>query len=161
MRITTIGAYGFSEERFFDALRKAGVDTFLDIRQRRGVRGREYAFVNATRLQAKLAEQGIRYVYAPTLAPTNEIRQVQRDADASTGTAKRDRSRLSPEFSAAYRRARLAEFTWADLESAVGPHARTVCLFCVEGRPEACHRSLVVEHLLRERPSTDVENILP
>ena len=45
-RVVTIGAYGFSADRFFAALREAGVDTFLDIRQRRGVRGAEYAFAN-------------------------------------------------------------------------------------------------------------------
>ena len=101
MRLATIGAYGFSEGRFFDALQRAGVDTFVDIRQRRGVRGSEYAFVNSTRLQNKLAEIGIRYVHELDLAPTAEIRQVQRDADASSATSKRDRSRLSPEFASA------------------------------------------------------------
>lgn len=160
MRLATIGAYGFSEGRFFDALRRVGVDTFVDIRQRRGVRGSEYAFVNSTRLQDKLAEIGIRYVHELDLAPTAEIRQVQRDADAASETSKRDRSRLSPEFASAYRQARLSRYTWSDLERVIGTEAKVPCLFCVEGRPEACHRSLVVEHLLRER-AFPVENITP
>ena len=37
--IVTIGVYGFTEVDFFHALRQAGVDTFVDIRGRRGVRG--------------------------------------------------------------------------------------------------------------------------
>ena len=42
-RIVTVGVYGFNEATFFAALRATGVDTFCDIRLRRGVRGREYA----------------------------------------------------------------------------------------------------------------------
>jgi len=36
------------------------VDTFCDIRARRGVRGSEYAFANHQRLAARLAERNIR-----------------------------------------------------------------------------------------------------
>ena len=69
-KIVTIGVYGFDEARFFEALRKVKVDTFCDIRNRRGVRGSTYAFANSLRLQARLAELGIRYLYRKDLAPT-------------------------------------------------------------------------------------------
>jgi hypothetical protein len=40
-RVVTIGVYGFTVDRFLTALREAGVDALLDVRQRRGVRGSE------------------------------------------------------------------------------------------------------------------------
>ena len=43
-KIVTIGVYGFDETGFFRALQDAEVDTFCDIRDRRGVRGATYAF---------------------------------------------------------------------------------------------------------------------
>lgn len=47
-------------ESFLAALRDAGVTFVIDVRQRRGVRGREYAWANAQRLQAALAAAGKR-----------------------------------------------------------------------------------------------------
>jgi hypothetical protein len=44
-RLLTIGAYGFGPDEFFSALENAGADVFLDIRQRRGLRGSRYAGV--------------------------------------------------------------------------------------------------------------------
>ena len=70
IKIVTIGVYGFDELGFFDALCKAGVDTFCDIRSRRGVRGATYAFANSKRLQARLSELGIQYIYRKDLGPT-------------------------------------------------------------------------------------------
>lgn len=62
MKIYTIGVYGSTEQEFFNKLIENRIDTFCDIRQRRGVRGSEYAFVNSNRLQNKLAELDIKYV---------------------------------------------------------------------------------------------------
>jgi len=47
LEFVTIGVYGWDAERFFAALKAAQVDTFCDIRDRRGVRGAEYAFATA------------------------------------------------------------------------------------------------------------------
>ena len=63
MIIYTIGVYGSNEEEFFGKLIDSQIDLFCDIRQRRGVRGRQYAFVNSNYLQNKLAELGIDYLY--------------------------------------------------------------------------------------------------
>src|SRR5215213_6297630 len=68
--IATIGVYGFNRETFLAALGEASVGLVLDVRQRRGVRGSEYAWANAARLQAALAEAGIRYTHMKELAPT-------------------------------------------------------------------------------------------
>src|SRR5712692_9291603 len=86
MKFVTIGVYGFSEAGFFDALQNAGVETFCDIRWRRGVRGAEYAFANSARLQKKLGELGIRYLHCRELAPTPALRRRQAQVDKAQRT---------------------------------------------------------------------------
>ncbi len=143
----TIGAYGWDAERFFGALIAAGVDTFCDLRARRGVRGSDYAFANSQRLQARLAEHGIRYVHRPDLAPSDATRAAQFAADRASHTPKRLRAALGADFVAAYRRERLATFDSAAFLAELGADARIVSLFCVEREPAACHRSLLAERL--------------
>jgi uncharacterized protein (DUF488 family) len=146
----TIGAHGWDAERFFGALVAAGVDTFCDLRARRGVRGREYAFANSQRLQARLAGLGIRYLHRPDLAPSAATRSEQLAADAVTHTAKRSRTLLSPAFIECYRRECLDSFDSAKFVTDLGPEARVVALFCVEREPAACHRSLLAERLTHD-----------
>jgi uncharacterized protein (DUF488 family) len=145
-RVFTIGAFGKSEAQFFDKLANAGVDTFCDIRQRRGVRGAEYAFVNSTRLQASLASRGVNYCYVPELAPTQRIREFQHSADEAQGITKRARQELGATFREHYIAEILTPFDTRLLEQRLGP-ARRIVLFCVEGPASACHRSLVADRL--------------
>ena len=56
LKIYTIGVYGSTEEIFFNKLKLHNIDLFCDIRQRRGVRGSQYKYVNSNYLQAKLQE---------------------------------------------------------------------------------------------------------
>jgi hypothetical protein len=146
----TIGAHGWEADRFFGALVAAGVDTFCDLRARRGVRGREYAFANSQRLQARLAGLGIVYLHRLDLAPSAAARSEQYAADAATHTAKRSRTLLSPAFIECYRRERLGGFDSARFVADLGPEARVVALFCVEREPQACHRSLLAERLVHD-----------
>lgn len=145
--IVTIGAYGWDAATFAAALLRAGVDTFCDVRARRGMRGSAYAWANSQRLQAQLAGIGIRYLHRPDLAPSAETRAAQHAADATSHIAKRQRTTLSPAFVAAYYRERLAGFDSAAFIAALGPEARVVALFCVEREPAACHRSLLAGRL--------------
>ncbi|HID54778.1 MAG TPA: DUF488 domain-containing protein [Anaerolineae bacterium] len=160
IKIVTIGVYGSTEEQFFQALQEANVDTFCDIRQRRGVRGAKYAFVNSKRLQARLAEMGIRYLHRKDLAPTTAVRQRQKEADKAGKTAKRQRATLGPAFIDAYEEEILADFTAQSLLDDLEPDAQVVALFCVEREPAACHRSLAAAKLQREL-EVEVEHILP
>ena len=160
IKIITIGVYGFDETGFFDALCQAEVDTFCDIRSRRGVRGATYAFANSKRLQARLAELGIRYIYRKDLGPTKIVREKQAAADKATKTAKRKRTRLGEAFIEAYRTECLAEFEPQSLLDELESDARVVALFCVETAPEACHRSLVADKLIQAF-NLEVENVLP
>ena len=43
LRVVTIGVYGFDGESFLERLQQANVRLLRDVRQRRGVRGPEYA----------------------------------------------------------------------------------------------------------------------
>jgi uncharacterized protein (DUF488 family) len=160
LKIVTIGVFGFSEEAFFSALQAAQVDTFCDIRQRRGVRGATYAFCNSQRLQTRLAGLGIRYIHRKDLAPTVSVRQVQYDADKANNVAKRQRTALGPAFITAYQEEILAAFEPQSLLDDLDPTARVVALFCVEREPAACHRSLVAAKL-QQGLGIEVENILP
>jgi uncharacterized protein (DUF488 family) len=158
--IVTIGVYGYDEAGFFASLQRAGVDILVDIRRRRGVRGADYAFVNSQRLQARLAELGIRYLHRLDLAPGPETRSQQQAADKASKTAKRQRAVLDPAFAVAYRQERLAAFDSQQFLDGLGPEARVVALFCVEREPAACHRSLLAEHLARDL-GIAVRHLLP
>ena len=63
--IATIGVYEFDGASFIRELDAAGVTQVIDVRQRRGVRGPQYAWANANRLQARLAEARIGYEHHP------------------------------------------------------------------------------------------------
>lgn len=147
LAVYTIGVYGWEPEGFFAALQAAGIDTFCDIRARRGVRGSEYAFANSQRLQARLAELDIRYLHLPELAPSEATRAAQHQADATSHTARRQRSQLSPAFVESYERERLAGFDGAAFVTSLGPDAHRVALMCVEREPTACHRGLLAARL--------------
>lgn len=145
-RILTIGVYGFTAERFFESLVDADCDLLCDIRARRGVRGRDYAFANSKRLQQALAARQIEYRHYPELAPTLEIRALQKAADASFGVAKRQRDELHPVFVEAYEGLLATPDAEAAL-AAIAGGAAAPALFCVERLPQACHRSLVARRL--------------
>jgi uncharacterized protein (DUF488 family) len=158
-RLVTIGVYGWSAGRFIDALRTAGVTQLLDVRQRRGVRGSEYAWANSKRLQAALAEAGIEYRHHPELAPTTELRHLQYAEDTRQGVGKRSRAELAPEYVERYTRERLDLVDLASIVDAM-PVDGAAALFCVERDPEACHRSLVADRIAAEF-GLPVEHIRP
>ncbi len=87
VEIATIGVYGFTLETFLASLAGAGVDCVVDVRQRRGVRGAEYAWANARRLERELTDAEIAYQHHRELAPTTEMRQLQYAADDREGWA--------------------------------------------------------------------------
>jgi len=158
-RIATIGVYEADLESFLEALRDANVALLLDVRQRRGVRGREYAWANAQRLQGALADAGIAYEHHKELAPTTELRHLQYAEDERLGVGKRSRRELAPSYVERYRREILDH---ADLDSIAArmPGDATTALLCVERDPEACHRSIVAA-ALAERYDIEVVHLYP
>jgi hypothetical protein len=85
---------------------------------------------------------------------------VQADADKAAGIAKRQRSTLGSAFADAYLREQLAAFDSQTFITAVGDDARRVALFCVEGNPAACHRSLLADRLAHDL-AAPVRHLLP
>lgn len=146
--IFTVGVYGADLDGFLDALREAGVDLLLDVRQRRGVRGAQYAWANAARLEASLRGAGIGYQHLPELAPTTAMREAQYAADAEKGEGKRDRTVLAPAYVELYTEQVLDPADLAPLIRFVG--RSSPALFCVERDAAACHRSLIAARLARE-----------
>ena len=145
-QLATIGVYGFTLEEFLRRLTDADVRLVLDVRQRRGVRGPQYAWANSKRLQAALAEAGIEYQHHPELAPTTELRELQYREDDRLGVGKRSREQLAAEYRERYTSEILDQ---ADLDAVVAelPGGGAGALLCVERDPEACHRSLVAERI--------------
>ena len=121
----------------------------LDVRQRRGVRGSEYAWANSRRLQAALAEARIEYRHHKELAPDHGAAPLQYREDDRQGVGKRSRKKLAPEYRSRY----VAEILDpADLDAIAAelPADGAAALMCVERDPEACHRSLIAESLAAE-----------
>ena len=146
--IATIGVYGFDRTSFLAALSEAKIDLLLDVRQRRGVRGSEYAWANARRLQTALTEAGIAYSHLKELAPTTELRQLQYREDARLGEGKRSRTVLAPEYARLYTEQILDPADLGPVVKWIGNSS--AALLCVERDPEACHRSLIAARLERD-----------
>jgi uncharacterized protein (DUF488 family) len=158
-KVVTIGVYGWDLGRWLAALDEADVGLLVDVRQRRGVRGSEYSWANAKRLQAALADAGIEYRHEPELAPTTDLRQLQYREDDRQGVGKRNRTQLAPEYVERYVTERLDK---VDLGPIVAefPADGAAALFCVERDPEACHRSLIAERLAADF-GLDVSHLRP
>ncbi len=176
LKIYTLGVYGYTEEEFFGALEDYKIDLFIDIRARRGMRGARYKFVNSTYLQNRLRELRIGYAHLKELAPTPRIRGLQDEADNEQRLERRsDRQHLCDAYVREYKRDVLrrwkqkperkfyAEAALAKASEMAGAlNGRVVfrpALFCVEGQPRACHRSLVADEFRRQL-GVDVEDII-
>lgn len=158
-RLVTVGVYDWTLERFLEALRSADVRMLIDVRQRRGVRGSQYAWANSKRLQAALADAGVAYEHLPELAPTTELRQLQYAEDARQGVGKRSRAQLAEEYVSRFTTERLDQVDLAPIVESL-PADGAVALLCVERDPEACHRSLVAERMA-ERFGLALEHLRP
>ena len=153
LRVVTIGVYGFDGESFLQQLQEADVRLLLDVRQRRGVRGPEYAWANSRRLQAALARAGIAYEHHIELAPTTELRRLQYAEDDRQGVGKRSRRELAAEYARRYTAEILDRADLTPIVAALSDRG-IAALFCVEHDPEACHRSLIARRLAEQHGVT-------
>jgi len=158
MKIYTIGVYGKSEEEFFSSLINNGITCFFDIRQRRGVRGAKYKFVNSNYLQKKLVDINIGYKHLKHLAPTSAIREVQKNQDISSNIKKRDRGLLSNDFCCLYQKEILDDYNFSEEFTAI-EQGESIAFFCVEQEHNACHRSLVTKNITGMDSSLEVVHL--
>ncbi len=142
MKVITTGVYGDTEESFFQKLIDEDITLFVDVRLRRGMRGSKYKFVNSTYLQEKLATLDIKYLHIKDLAPTKEIRALQKVEDNLNQISKQEREGLSDVFIDAYQKEILNNFDLSLLIDELKD--QNSVLFCVEEKACACHRSLVL-----------------
>ena len=151
IKFFTIGVYDSTEDEFFRKLTENKIDTFVDIRQRRGVRGAKYSFVNSKKLQEKLSTLNINYIYAEQLAPTDELRRLQKDDIKSKGITRQDGHPLSGKFISSFKSGILARFNFNQFFRQLEEmKAENVALFCVESSPASCHRSITSSHIKSE-----------
>lgn len=154
MHIYTMGVYGYSEATFRNALEGIDLDVFVDTRRKRGVRGAGYAFANSKRLQAMLAGLDIPYIHRLDLAPTPDMIHAQDEADHAAHIARHDRSSLTDGFRAAYQHEVLDGFDSRAFVDSLGDDIESLLIFCIEGSPAACHRSLLAERLKKDLGGT-------
>lgn len=145
MNIDMTGVYGETEDSFFQKIIDKKITLFIDVRNRRGMRGSKYKFVNSIYLQNKLKELGIQYIHLKGLAPTSKIRQVQKVQDQLNNETKQKRTKLSSEFIEDYNKNILSEFDFDHLRKLIAQE--NALFFCVEAEDDSCHRSLIVERL--------------
>jgi uncharacterized protein (DUF488 family) len=160
MKVFTIGAYGWDAEDFAQAIRDAAPEVFVDVRRRRGLRGRAYAWANSTRLQAIVADAGVPYVHRLDVAPSDATRHIVAKDASAAGIGYRDRTSLSQDYLDAYRQEVLAGFDAVGFVASLGDGVESIMLFCVERVPAACHRSLLAERLAEDL-GAEVMHILP
>lgn len=144
--ISTIGVYCFTAETFIQTLAAAHIRLLIDVRQRRGVRGPQFAWANSQRLQVLLVGAGIEYRHHRELAPTTELRHVQYREDDRNRVGKRSRELLAPEYATRYVAEILDPAPLQPLVAEIRDHG-PAALFCVECAAAACHRSLIAGRL--------------
>jgi uncharacterized protein (DUF488 family) len=144
--IATIGVYGFDAAGFLETLHRADVQLLLDVRQRRAVRGAQYAWANSLRLQTALEHAGVAYQHHRELAPTTELRQLQYREDDRLGVGKRTRTELSNDYKRRYEAEILDRVDIAALVVALPVHGVSA-LLCVERDADACHRSIIARRM--------------
>jgi uncharacterized protein (DUF488 family) len=157
--IATIGVYCFTAETFIQTLAAAHLRLLIDVRQRRGVRGPQFAWANARRLQALLVAAGMEYRHHRELAPTTELRHLQYREDDRNRVGKRSRELLAPEYARRYVAEVLDPAPLEPLVAEIREHGPAV-LFCVECAAHACHRSLIAARLA-DRYSLGVRHLAP
>jgi uncharacterized protein (DUF488 family) len=142
--LCTIGFTGKTAEEFFDLLRRAGVQSVIDVRQNRT--GQLSAFAKYPDLEFFLRQIGnIGYRHEPLLAPTPELRNsYQEDRDW-------------PAYEESFLKLLKQRGVPKSLDVSNWP--ANVALLCTEPGPEKCHRRLVADVLAKHwrAASDDVE----
>jgi len=122
-----------------------GVDLLVDIRRRRGVRGPEYAWANAKKLNGLLYDVHVFYEHVLELAPSTELLHFQHEIDRH-GAGMRSRTALDPQYIERYENEVLATADLDAIAELLNPYERPA-LLCVEADASTCHRSLAAAAL--------------
>ena len=145
MVLRTLGYEKRTIDEFIEILRRANVDTLIDVRDVPWSHKRDFA---KSKLDAHLADAGIRYVHA-----------------RFAGNPKRLRSKggTTEELLSAYAR-HLDEHPeiverFRDLVLELDEGGRRPCIMCFERDPRDCHRSVLAARWKGRRRGLDVEHL--
>lgn len=95
-----------------------------------------------------MKELNINYIHYLDLAPTNEIRKLQKDHDLKDKITKKDRANLCDKFINEYKSKILNKFDFNSFFVGLDNlKSNNVLFFCVEREYNACHRSIVTEYI--------------
>lgn len=131
----TIGYEGSQVEAFIATLRRAGVETLIDVRDL--PLSRKPGFSKSA-LAATLEASGIGYVHLKGLGDPKPGREAARAGEYA-------------EFRRIFGRHMKTEFAQRDLAKAAElVRAQPCCLMCFEQDHCNCHRSIVADHLVRQ-----------
>ena len=144
MRLMTIGFTKKSAQRFFEALRTAGVTRVADVRLNNV--SQLAGFAKRKDLEYFLdAICGIDYVHLPDLAPTRELLDAFKKHGGDWKT---------------YETGFLDLMTRRRVEETVSPALLDgACLLCSEDKPDHCHRRLVAEYFDRHWGGVDIRHL--
>ena len=152
----TVGVYQKTETEFYGQLIANKIEIFCDVRNRRGMRGSLYRFVNSEYLQQKLSDLNIKYYHLKELAPNKEIREQQKSVDKINDTKKRERTLLNEEFIELYEQQVLSNFDLSFFKNDLLLGEQNIVLFCVENHYASCHRSIITEKIIKLFPDIEI-----
>jgi uncharacterized protein (DUF488 family) len=144
MKIFTIGFTKKPAEKFFDALRHAGVKRLVDVRLNNVSQLAGFTKRDDLRYFAK-AIAGIDYVHLPDLAPTQEMLDGYKKHGGDWTAYESRFLDLMAERAIENRVSR------SNLDEA--------CLLCSEDKPHKCHRRLVAEYLKTKWGDVDIVHL--
>ena len=157
--IATIGVYGFSASTFVGGCWRRTSRLVLDVRQRRGVRGPQYAWANRGALQDALAEAELGYRHHARARSDDRAAPAPVRRGRRLGVGKRSREELAPAYvertCARSSTAPTSPLSWRRWRPKAAPRS-----LCVEADPEACHRSLIAARLAEHHGFT-IEHLRP
>lgn len=138
MHIAHIGYQGRSPDELMDALRAAGVEVLIDVRELPWSRRADFS---KKALAERLAREGIRYVHVRSAGNPRAIRK--------SGAS-------SAEILARFR-AHLADHPEVieEIEAAAG--GAPAALLCYEAEVAACHRSVLLDALAARHPELRID----
>lgn len=133
--VWTIGYQGRSVEGFLQTLDTVSIDLLVDIRSKPFSRKSGFSKGPLARI---LGERGIRYVHLPELGMPLHLLALRPQLDDNIPILEAYREGMSDRTDGIERLC-----TWAGSAS--------LCLLCFEAEVSQCHRSIVADHLRKER----------
>lgn len=145
MVLYTLGYEKRTIEEFIEILRRAKVDTLIDVRDVPWSHKRDFA---KSKLDEHMAHAGMRYLHAGFAGNPKRLRTQGATTEELLGRYERHLDE-NPEIVARFR-----ELT-AELED----EGRSVCIMCFERDPRDCHRSVLAARWKGRRRGLRVENL--